>query len=1497
MRQFLLVVCFFVLSVFNALAQCPFTVNAGPDTTICANQSAYLHGSVNPAGAYTYSWTPAATLTGANTLTPVASPTDTAVYVLSVTAGGCTATDTVKVNVSGSALVVNATVTPTLICPRQQVQLDASIVPTQCGPTPACNGNNISSVIGNGNTPEPGAATAPPSLLGNFNKSGRNQMLYTAAELNAALGGACTIKGLSFYLAIFNSNAYLVDFTISIGCTNQTTLSTFNNNLTTVFNPTTIQPSAANGGRNDFGFNTAYNWDGVSNLIVDVCWYDPGTFGNQNNKAQCTATGFNSMLYAFTNAGSLCGTTTVPTVTQLRPNIRFSFCQPDITNYNILWTPNTGTNTVSNPAIHNPTSNPATSQTYTIAVGSGNCIGYKSVSVTVDTSTVSAGPDISSCPNSAVNLHATPVGTVTPGPAAYSWSVLGGANIGNTQNVVVNPSVNTTYVVAMTGGACTHYDTVKVTIGSLNVSPAITNVKCTTQTNGKIVVTASNGVSPYSYTWSGNAATGNIDSAINLAAGVYTVTVNDVNSCSGTATATVTQPGSYPSVTFNLTPVKCFGGNNGTITATPNGGTTPYTYNWSNSLPATPGQTGLIAGTYYLTTSDANGCTVASTIPLTQPTQITFGAATIQNEKCSNSTTGKITVSVSGGTGATYGYLWSNNATTQTISNLAVGTYKVTVTDANFCTASASYNVTASTTISSSSTIIDSTKCFGSSDGSASVTAAGGAPPYTYLWSPGGQTTPTATGLSAQTYQVVITDDSLCSTTITNIVIPQPGRIQIAATASNISCNGANDGAIAITGTTNAHQPVTYLWSTTATTQAIANLSANTYRVTVTDANGCTAVDSFTITQPPVLVLNPATQTNVLCFNNSTGSLTANPAGGTGAFTYAWSNNLTTQTINNLAAATYKVTVTDARNCTVSGSYTITQPGSSPVFGNPTISNAACNGSANGSITVAVSGGTPGYTYSWSQNASLNNNTATNLVAGTYKTTVTDANGCSASTSNTINQPTPIVFAAPVVVNDSCHGSSTGSILVNVSGGAGSGFTYTWNGVAGPNPENGLPAGLYTIVATDVTGCTASATVTVSEPAPIQDSISIENVRCFGGADGALTVHPYGGNAPFTFVWSNGPTTAHDSLLAVAGSPYSVTITDNTGCTATDHAAITEPGVLTFTHSVTQVKCPGQQNGTITAVAQGGIAPYSFSVSKDGENFVNAPNGIALGLDSGLYNIYLSDNNGCLHVDTAFVPSPVADSFAVTVDSTSCYGSAYTDGSISLTYLVANNAPYTYTIDGGATQDTSYFANLGAGPHHIIATNQFGCTYDIDTVVSSPGQGYASVLPKDTTINLGQSITLFSGFGPFPPSAITLYNWVTSEGLSCIDCPYPKATPYSHVTEYVLTITYNNNCVATDSGRVIVINKGKFFVPNSFSPNGDGNNDVFTVYGEDIKTIVLRVFNRWGEVVFETNSQYAGWDGTYKGNLQAPAVFTYSAEITFLDDTRATKHGSITLIR
>ncbi len=218
-------------------------------------------------------------------------------------------------------------------------------------------------------------------------------------------------------------------------------------------------------------------------------------------------------------------------------------------------------------------------------------------------------------------------------------------------------------------------------------------------------------------------------------------------------------------------------------------------------------------------------------------------------------------------------------------------------------------------------------------------------------------------------------------------------------------------------------------------------------------------------------------------------------------------------------------------------------------------------------------------------------------------------------------------------------------------------------------------------------------------------------------------------------------------------------------------------------------------------------------------------------------------------------------------------------------------------MDGGNQQYSGDFYDLAAGTYQIVIYNYRNCVTDTFAVVVEPAEGLASILPTDTNLQLGQTIQLLAQFGPYPDTSIVSYAWSPALGLSCVDCPSPIVNSYSHVNDYTLTIVYNTTCRAVATAKVIVSGGEPVYIPNAFTPNGDGVNDMFMVYGTGIKTVDLMIFNRWGEKVFDSGDQFLGWDGNYKGVLQEPGVYVYQARIVFLDDTKSLRTGSVTLIR
>jgi gliding motility-associated-like protein len=339
-------------------------------------------------------------------------------------------------------------------------------------------------------------------------------------------------------------------------------------------------------------------------------------------------------------------------------------------------------------------------------------------------------------------------------------------------------------------------------------------------------------------------------------------------------------------------------------------------------------------------------------------------------------------------------------------------------------------------------------------------------------------------------------------------------------------------------------------------------LSAGTYSVLVTDVNGCTTTNTVTLTQPTALTNTIAVSSNhngqnISCNGLSDGSIDLTAAGGTTAYTYAWSNAGTTQDISGLTAGVYSVTITDVNGCTSTGTITLTQP--QPIAIVSAITDVTCNGSANGGIDISVSGGTAGYNYSWS-NASTTQD-ITGIAAGLYTVTVTDVNGCTSSVVDSVGQDQPLVLGF-VTANVKCYNSFDGAINSAISGGV-SPYQYSWSNGATTQNITGLDAGTYIISVTDSNSCVINDTIVILQP----DSISAIlteyvypngfNVSLNGFGDGSVYLTVTGGTPSYTFLWSTGDTI--EDLIHVPAGNYFVQITDSNGCVSLIHMTLTEP--------------------------------------------------------------------------------------------------------------------------------------------------------------------------------------------------------------------------------------------------------------------------------------------------------------------------------------------------
>jgi uncharacterized repeat protein (TIGR01451 family) len=783
-----------------------------------------------------------------------------------------------------------------------------------------------------------------------------------------------------------------------------------------------------------------------------------------------------------------------------------------------------------------------------------------------------------------------------------------------------------------------------------------------------------------------------------------------------------------------LTDANCNGSATGSIDLVVTGGTTPYTYLWSTGATSED-LSGLTAGTYTVTVTDAQGCTDEATFTIDEPTtlEIDLTATVLTDADCNGSATGAIDLVVTGGT-APYGYLWSTGATSEDLSGLTAGTYTVTVTDAQGCTDEATFTIDEPTTleIDLTATVLTDADCNGSATGSIDLVVTGGTTPYTYLWSTGA-TSEDLSGLTAGTYTVTVTDALGCTDEAT-FTIEEPTTLEIDITATVLTdadCNGSATGAIdlVVTGGTT---PYTYLWSTGATSEDLSGLTADTYTVTVTDAQGCTDEATFTIEEPTTLEIDvdATVLTDADCNGSATGSIDLVVTGGTTPYTYLWSTGATSEDLSGLAAGTYTVTVTDALGCTDEATFTIDEPTTLEIDLTATVlTDADCNGAATGSIDLVVTGGTLPYTYLWSTGATSED--LSGLTAGTYTVTVTDAQGCTDEATFTIDEPTTleIDIDATVLTDADCNGAATGSIDLVVTGGT-LPYTYLWNTGATSEDLNGLTAGTYTVTVTDAQGCTDEATFTIEEPTTLEIDITatvLTDADCNGSATGAIDLVVTGGTTPYTYLWSTGATS--EDLTGLTAGTYTVTVTDAQGCTDEATFTIDEPTTLEIDIDatvLTDADCNGSATGAIDLVVTGGTTPYTYLWN------TGATSEDLSGLTAGTYTVTVTDAQGCTDEATFIITQPDAvaiDVAGTVVQAVDCNG--FATGSIFLV-VIGGTPDYTYAWSGPVTiGDTNNATGLTAGTYSVTVTDANGCTDVASFEVTQP----APLLVSNADVN------------------------------------------------------------------------------------------------------------------------------------------------------------------
>ncbi|OWY22766.1 hypothetical protein C7N43_02425, partial [Sphingobacteriales bacterium UPWRP_1] len=650
---------------------------------------------------------------------------------------------------------------------------------------------------------------------------------------------------------------------------------------------------------------------------------------------------------------------------------------------------------------------------------------------------------------------------------------------------------------------------------------------------------------------------------------------------------------------------------------------------------------------------------------------------------------------------------------------------------------------------------------------------------------------------------------------------------------------------------------------------------------TVTDANGCVVTTGGVVNNigGP---LASALGADATC-GNSDGSLLVTVSGGTSPYTYSWSNGAATEDLVGVSAGSYDLTVTDANGCVVTTGGVVNN------IGGPSASalgaDATC-GNSDGSVNVTVSGGTSPYTYSWSNGAATED--LVGVSAGSYDLTVTDANGCVSVISAVVDN-----VAGPdatlLLLNASC-GNANGSINLTVTGGTPP-YSYTWSNGAVAEDLSGLAAGDYMVTVADANGCTVMLSANISNtPVPALTATSVDAIG--GNANGSINITVSGGTPDYDYNWSNGATT--EDLSGVAAGSYSVTVNDSNGCTATLTITVGNISCITATFTEADATC-GNANGEIDVTVSGGTLPYTYNWSN------GATTEDITGLTPGIYSVTITDANNCETELTAAIEEAEIAVAAFTGPTGICLGETAT-----------------FTFTGTAPSGTSFNWNFGSagqltgpGPHTVTwnaagietvtltVTDANGCT-DIytQTILISTVNVTATIEPGGM-IAPGDTVLLSANAISLPVSTV-IYEWTASSGtIDCPSCPETIAIPSEYNTVYTVTATDSLGCNASASVSVTWMYEKYVTIPNAFSPNADGRNDIFRLVGINIASFELHIYDRWGGNMFsiEDTDIGKGWDGKHNGIDCELGVYVYYVLVTFTDGTTQKLKGNVTLIR
>ncbi|MBL7828942.1 MAG: gliding motility-associated C-terminal domain-containing protein [Saprospiraceae bacterium] len=1047
-------------------------------------------------------------------------------------------------------------------------------------------------------------------------------------------------------------------------------------------------------------------------------------------------------------------------------------------------------------------------------------------------------------------------------------------NIGNFNNLTY------TYEVCVTDDSNTMLcDTIDVFIPTLGSQISFVQTPtCNGLENGIIQAVVLVGGSPvanpgpqYTYAWSPNTVpnpTGPIQDGM-IAGGVpsgnYTLIVTDTQrNCSAPiASGFLGQPLPISSDVVTVTQASCTGIANGSISYTVEGGTPnangQYGFSWEDDNGQPVGAPGLNnpivinnipSGTYSVTIVDNNLCTFIDQVTVTDQKTVELNPGSVQVPvSCFGLSDGGATATVTElptSFGSSYTFVWSPNVvgSMQTnlnlssgYSNVPAGTYSVTATDVNGCSATTTVTVTQPNELVLDTLGIQGPGCGQANTGSINVVAIGGngGPNYTYNWSNMG-TTAGQSGLAVGTYTVTVTDINGCQDSLTFTLDP-PAPPSLTVNPTLVRCGG--DGALTVVAPT----AVDFAWATIPSgltfpdTNMISNLDGGTYVVTITDGFSCTAADTITLASVTPLSFADTTFVQPSCFGTANGILGVVVQDGQAPYVnYNWNptQSITGPTIPNLQAGTYAVTVTDNVGCTLTGSFTLTQP---PQIVN-TISglvDVSCFGLCDGGATITTNyASTPpttgSFIYIWSDGLSTSA-MRTDLCVGQHIVTAADPNNCSDTDTLVITGPPAVASSATSTTPASCFGVADGTATIVGTGGNGGPYSVLWSNGSTGATITGLAAGPYTATVTDANGCTGTvAGIAVSQPAQIvvtQDLLQTDNPKCFGDDNGQIAVVVTGGNGgQVQYQWTDDQGNILGStpqlLEDIPAGTYNVVVTDSEGCTGSlNDITLNDPApVLGDYETPDPLLCHGDETILNIATINGGSGgPYQFSLDYG----ALLDPGFPVSIGGGEHYLTYYDVNGCSFTDTIDILEPelievVFDPSTIEIE--------LGDTTYQLKPLITGAAVDTFLWTPAEYLNTPnvlnpYVVTYESRTFNLVVFDQNGCS----------GEGSITV-----DIDPNRNVYVPNVFKPGVGGLNDHFNVYVGRGIEIV----------------------NFMRVYDRWGELM-------YARERFLPNNDNFAD--------------------------------GWDGKFNGDYVNPGVFVYIIEVTFLDGTVLLYRGDVTVVR